>query len=91
MPKLGQSMAEFKADPVKSLVLACLMVVIGALAVTDWIPASSSRVYFHSQEWVLAGLCWAAAAFFIFCSVRGRRKPQIRQLRSVIRDIALTW
>ena len=69
-------MAEFTDNPLKSFVLACLMVAMGVLAVSGWIPTSINRVYFPGHEWVLGAVCWAAALYFLFCAVRGGKRKK---------------
>ena len=71
MSKAHKSLVEFTAHPWKSMVLAALLALIGAVVVFDWIPGSANRVYFPGHKWVLASLCWVTAAFFLFCAVRG--------------------
>jgi hypothetical protein len=50
-----------------------LLVVLGAVATSGLVPASSSRTYFVGHEWLLAAVCWLMAAFFTFCAIKGWR------------------
>jgi len=72
MSTARRAIGTFSARPWASLLLAVVVLVIGALFVSGLLPKSQKYVAGH--EWYMAALCFAGAAFFIYCAVLGIRQ-----------------
>ena len=75
---LNRAVKLFSAQPLASLVMAALFVLMGVALPAGWIPASAIRHYFPGYEWVMAAICCGVAAFFVYCwlvGVRRENKP----------------
>ena len=68
---LQHSTKPFVAHPKSSTVLAVLLILIGIAFVSDWFPDSPNRRYFLGHHWLMAGLSWLAALFFLACALLG--------------------
>jgi quinol-cytochrome oxidoreductase complex cytochrome b subunit len=55
----------FVAHPKSSTVLAVLLIVIGIAFVSGWFSDSPNRRYFPVHHWLMAGLSWLVAFFFL--------------------------
>ena len=64
----------FAARPRSTAVLAALLVCLGAVALSGWIPTSPNHRYFPGHEWFLASLCWVLAVVFAHCARVGLRR-----------------
>ena len=84
--KLDQTINVFAARPWSSLVLALLMLCLGALVLSGWIPSSPNRRYFPGHEWVLASLCGVVGLFFAHCARVGLGKQKQQQHRKEHND-----
>ena len=62
------SVKVFAERPLASLILAVLMVFLGIVIVSGWIPTSSNRPYFPGRVWILAAGCWIMALFLGYCA-----------------------
>lgn len=71
---LRSASEEFAARPWLSAVLAGLMIVLGMLFMSGWVPASPNRRQFAHQAWVMALGCAALAVFFANCARLGFRR-----------------
>ena len=69
-----RAVERFSKHPWACLVLATLLVVIGVLFPSGWVPTSPNRPYFPGHEWVMAALCLASGAFFAYCAIAGLGK-----------------
>jgi NADH:ubiquinone oxidoreductase subunit H len=71
---------EFAARPWLSAVLAGLVIVIGILFMSGWVPASPNRRYFTSHAWLMTLACAALAVYFANCARIGfgRRRRERR-------------
>jgi uncharacterized membrane protein YdfJ with MMPL/SSD domain len=72
MAKARRAIEAFSARPWASLLLAVLVLAIGALFLSGLLP--KSQKYISGDEWYMAALCFAGAAFFIYCAVLGIRQ-----------------
>jgi uncharacterized membrane protein YphA (DoxX/SURF4 family) len=55
----------FVAHPKSSTVLAVLLIVIVIAFVSGWFSDSPNRRYFPGHYWLMAGLSWLVAFFFL--------------------------
>ena len=62
---------EFAARPWLSAVLAGLIIALGALFVSGWVPVSPNRRYFTGHAWVMALCCGVLAVYFANCARLG--------------------
>jgi len=69
MKKAQRTIDAFSARPWASLFLAVLVLAIGALFVSGLLPRSQKYVSGH--ETYMGVLCFAGAAFFTYCCIRG--------------------
>jgi Na+/melibiose symporter-like transporter len=72
MNQARRAIDEFCARPWASLCLAVLVLAIGALFVSGLLPKSQKYVAGH--EWYMGAVCFAGAAFFTYCCLRGIRQ-----------------
>jgi len=72
MASARRAIEAFSARPWASLLLAVLMLAIGALFVSGLLP--KSQKYIADHEWYMGALCLAGAAFFAYCAVLGIRQ-----------------
>ncbi len=72
MATARRAIEAFSARPWASLLLAVLVLAIGALFVSGLLP--KSQKYMAGHEWYMAALCFAGAAFFTYCAVLGIRQ-----------------
>lgn len=77
MPGSRRAVETFSARPWASILLAVLLLAIGALFVSGFLP--KSRKYFPGHEWYMAALCLVGAAFFTYSAVLGIRQRNVRQ------------
>ena len=70
---LNRAVKLFSAQPLASLLMAALFVLIGVALPAGWIPDSTVRRYFPGHEWVMAALCCSVAVFFGYCWLVGIR------------------
>ena len=68
---LRSSLELFVDRPRSSAVLALILVVMGLVSISGFVPLSPNRWYFAGHVWLLASLCWALAAFFGYCAITG--------------------
>jgi len=68
---LQHSTKPFVAHPKSSTVLAALLILIGIAFVSGWLPDLPNRRYFPGHHWIMAGLSWLVACFFLACAFLG--------------------
>jgi hypothetical protein len=66
--KLRSASEDFAARPWLSAVLALLILGLGALFISGWVPISPNRPYFRGHVWVMTLCCVALAVFFANCA-----------------------
>jgi len=64
----------FAQRPLSCAVLAAVLLGMGILFISGWIPDSPNRRYIPGHEWLLAILSWAIALFFAYCWRVGLRR-----------------
>lgn len=69
--QLHQSSKPFVTHPKSSVVLAVLLILIGIAFVSGWFPDSPNRRYSPGHHWLMAGLSWLVACFFLACAFLG--------------------
>jgi hypothetical protein len=72
MTKVQRAIDAFSVRPWASLFLAVLVLAIGVLFMNGNLPKPQKYVADHERY--MAALCFAGAAFFIYCFVRGIRR-----------------
>jgi hypothetical protein len=72
MATARRAIETFSARPWGSLLLAVLVLAIGALFVSGLLP--KSQKYLVDHEWYMGALCFAGATFFAYCAVLGIRQ-----------------
>jgi NADH:ubiquinone oxidoreductase subunit H len=71
---------DFAVRPWLSVVLAALVVALGLLFISGWVPVSPNRRYLANHAWVMALCCGALAVFFANCARIGfQRRRRERQ------------
>lgn len=69
--KMHRATKLFSPRPWSSLVLAILMLCLGLVFVSGWVPSSVVPRYFPGHEWIMAALCLVMALFFGYCARLG--------------------
>jgi hypothetical protein len=59
---------EFAARPWLSAVLAGLVILLGILSVSGWVPVSPNRRFIADHAWVMGLGCAALAVYFANCA-----------------------
>jgi NADH:ubiquinone oxidoreductase subunit H len=79
--KIRSASEEFAAHPWLSVVLAVLIIFLGLLFMSGWMPVSPNRRYLADHAWVMTLCCGALAVFFVNCARLGfGRRRRERQM-----------
>ena len=63
----------FAKRPRPTALLALLMLCLGFISISGWVPISPNHRYFPGHEWFLAVGYWAIALFLAYCCQLGLR------------------
>ena len=71
--QLSRALKFLSMRPRACIVLAALLVLLGAVFLSGWVPTSYNRPYFPGHKWITAAFCIGLAGFFAYCAAVGLR------------------